>query len=178
MIVEHNFLSKEDCDYFIKMHTSLYDSVGFTWGYNQVIPFYLLKDFFDKNDNEYDYNFLRKIEAKITHHMQCIDSESFIDFLQLVKWNTGGEQDAHCDVKYKKNTSIPIDASWDCYTSILYLNDDYEGGQTHVNGVVSEEPETGKIITFVGNKIFHGVRKITKGIRYTIPVWYTKVPPR
>ena len=59
------------------------------------------------------------------------------------------------------------------YNSLLYLNDNFEGGETIVNKV-KIKPKKGLMILFSGNNIKHGVNTIKKGERYTIPCWYTK----
>ena len=52
-----------------------------------------------------------------------------------------------------------------------YLNDNYEGGETHVNKKVIK-PKKGKLIFFAGNKMEHGVYDVRQGERYTIPSWW------
>ena len=36
------------------------------------------------------------------------------------------------------------------------------------------QPKQGLMVLFAGNHTLHGVNKIKKGNRYTIPCWYTK----
>ena len=57
------------------------------------------------------------------------------------------------------------------YTSILYLNDNYTGGETIVDGTTII-PEKNKLIGFEGDKMTHSVNEITEGTSYTIPCWY------
>ena len=64
-----------------------------------------------------------------------------------------------------------IDFDHHTFTSILYLNDDFEGGQTVVGDKIIK-PEKGKIIFFNGNQIKHKVLPIESGTRYTNPTWY------
>ena len=64
-----------------------------------------------------------------------------------------------------------MDFDYHSHTSILYLNDDYKGGETVVGDKVIK-PKKGKIILFEGNKIKHQVLQIRSGIRYTNPTWY------
>ena len=78
-----------------------------------------------------------------------------------VKWNTNQSQGTHQDFDYH-----PL-------TSILYLNDDFEGGETFVEDKIIK-PKKGLMISFEGDKLKHGVKKIRKGIRYTIPCWYKR----
>ena len=54
---------------------------------------------------------------------------------------------------------------------LLYLNDDYEGGEFHVASK-KIEPEKGSAIIFPSNFMFpHEAKKVTKGIRWSIVTW-------
>ena len=57
------------------------------------------------------------------------------------------------------------------YTSVVYLNDDFEGGETVVE-TIAIKPEVGKIVTFEGPKMHHGINEIKKASRFVVPVWY------
>jgi hypothetical protein len=56
------------------------------------------------------------------------------------------------------------------YASILYLNDDYEGGEIYFpQHDVSIFPGAGSLLVFKGSHEFlHGVKEITRGDRYTL----------
>lgn len=87
------------------------------------------------------------------------DKKCLVNYSQIVEWPAGERQGRHIDFKPH------------LYTSILYLNDDYEGGETVVGKKIIA-PEQGKIILFKGNQIKHEVLKIQSGIRYTNATWY------
>ena len=63
------------------------------------------------------------------------------------------------------------------YASILYLNDNFEGGETYFEDGQECKPETGTCVIFQSMKHFHGVRPAnvdgTGEDRYTAPIWYT-----
>ena len=65
-------------------------------------------------------------------------------------------------------------------TSVLYLNDDFDGGQTYVyesnKKRVDIQPKPGRLVAYNGHKLEHGVAKVTNGLRYTLPIWYTIRP--
>ena len=84
---------------------------------------------------------------------------AYPNYFELVKWPTNYSQGLHKDFKEH------------VYTSIIYLNDDFEGGQTVVAGK-KIDPYPGRMVTFKGNSLEHKVLEVTKGVRYTIPVWY------
>jgi len=71
----------------------------------------------------------------------------------------------HNDINYQDNLG-----------ALFYLNDDFDGGELYfANKNVSFKPAKGQLILFPCNQkeYIHGVSKITKGIRYSIPVEIT-----
>lgn len=61
---------------------------------------------------------------------------------------------------------------------LLYLNDDYEGGEIefqHSDLVI--KPDPGSVLFFPSNFLYvHEVHPVTKGPRYALPNWYHNVP--
>jgi hypothetical protein len=62
------------------------------------------------------------------------------------------------------------------YAAILYLNDDYEGGQIYFpQHNVDISPKAGSLLVFEGShEYLHGVREITSGDRFTILAFWDK----
>ena len=102
---------------------------------------------------------IKEMHDKLEKFGKSVNKKYTINYFQIVKWPTGESQDRHIDFEYHP------------FTSILYLNDDFVGGETVV-GKKSFKPIKNTIIGFEGNKIKHEVKKIRKGVRYTIPCWY------
>ena len=86
--------------------------------------------------------------------------------IELIYWPMGEYHDWHKDNGYKNPNKNYY------YTTITYLNSDYEGGRTIVQDKTIE-PTIGKIIKFDAN-IMHMVTQLTKGKRYVIVAWYNK----
>ena len=84
------------------------------------------------------------------------------DWFQLVKWNVGTGMNFHIDMG-KPDTK---------FASILYLNSNYEGGETIFIDGSSVAPVKGRTLFFDGIKYKHGVSPVTNGTRYVIAVWY------
>ncbi|XP_052286889.1 prolyl 3-hydroxylase 1-like isoform X2 [Dreissena polymorpha] len=66
------------------------------------------------------------------------------------------------------------------YSAVMYLNDDFEGGQfffAHKNKSeqVSISPTCGRIVAFNAGE-YHGVKGVTKGQRCAIAMWFTNDP--
>ena len=91
-------------------------------------------------------------------------SDTYIELAEIVKWPTGSHQAPHTDVSRESTT----------FTSITYLNDNFEGGETEFTTEnFSVKPKVGRTILFDGKKFEHGVKKITEGVRYTFALWYS-----
>ena len=91
-------------------------------------------------------------------------SDTYIELAEIVKWPTGSHQAPHTDVSRESTT----------YTSVTYLNDDFQGGETDFTTEnFSVKPKVGRSILFDGKRFEHGVKKITEGVRYTFALWYS-----
>lgn len=150
MKVIKNFLSKKTINYLINYHNdnfSIGNNVSKKHRNTEVIMCY--------NDLES----FKEIQIILNNFIKGINKNYIINYFEIVKWPCGEFQSEHLDFDFHP------------YTTILYLNDDYEGGETVV-GDRSIKPKKNKLIGFEGNKIIHQVKKITKGTRYTLPCWY------
>ena len=111
-------------------------------------------------------------------------------------WPAGKGQDMHIDVMAKPLYEIPIETRkgtqlefiededevinvvpYTDYASILYLNDNFEGGETYFEDGQVFAPETGTCVIFQSMKHFHGVYPANPTgegeDRMTAPIWYT-----
>jgi predicted 2-oxoglutarate/Fe(II)-dependent dioxygenase YbiX len=99
------------------------------------------------------------------HSISKLINNSIIDWAQIVFWSKGSFQNLHFDNASKITT----------LSSICYLNDDFKGGQTYFEDNTIFSPKIGRILFFDGKHYHHGVKKITKGERYTLAIWYKKL---
>jgi hypothetical protein len=91
-------------------------------------------------------------------------AEIYPEHTEIVKWPKNTFQGPHRDITRPTTT----------YASILYLNHDFEGGQTiFPESERQVEPKQGMLLGFPGSTLLHGVNKVTKGCRYTAPCWFT-----
>jgi predicted 2-oxoglutarate/Fe(II)-dependent dioxygenase YbiX len=96
------------------------------------------------------------------------------DTIQLVKWFEGQEHSAHADNAHPDGA--PHNTPWRDYGSVVYLNDDYEGGEFFFQrSRLMIKPKKGMLLAFPGGHTHeHGVAKVRRGERYTMPGWYTR----
>jgi hypothetical protein len=153
-----NFLEDKDCDKLIKIfndnpaHQSVYPV-------NNSICINLMLV-----NSRYISNLLNSISSSVCHFMQ---SGLILDNVELVRWPTGSYMGPHKD-------------SSDACGIFIYLNEDFEGGQTEViydndtQASITVQPKKGKALSFINgdNGYVHQVKEITKGERYSIALWY------
>ncbi len=152
-IIIDNFLSKEECISLINFYEKNKES---SFLYRDVYPSQNL----EINHNS-EINFLFK---KLQSNTVAVDVNSKIDWCQIVKWPTGSKQDLHFDTASNKTT----------FSSIVYLNENFEGGQTYYEDGTTIQPVTGRGLFFDGIFYKHGVKEVSKNIRYVVATWYKK----
>jgi len=152
IIIRENFLSHEECDWFINLHKQFEGSIteSVNLGANNVnIEVLHLENLISL---EYD-----SLVEKLNNN--CPLDDFSVNYAHVVHWPTNSALGAHFDQYDTK------------FTSIIYLNDDYSGGITYI-GKTKITPKKGSIVSFWGAELLHGVEEV-KGNRYTIPVWYS-----
>lgn len=84
------------------------------------------------------------------------------------KWEVGGFASPHSDNSDFEGNPTAFEINK--YVAILYLNDDYEGGELYFpDHDISFKPNSGSLYTFPGGaENIHGVSEITNGTRYTM----------
>lgn len=100
-------------------------------------------------------------------------NEIYCDTFQIVRWFEGMEQPPHCDdMKDSEGTEGFHHRE---FGAIVYLNDNYEGGQTYYpNYNFYITPKSGTLAIHPGDiEHLHGVTKVTGSIRYTLASFWT-----
>ena len=88
--------------------------------------------------------------------------------LDLLKYEKDNHYDYHVDSIFFTQRTL---------SSILFLNNDYEGGElsfknTFNDDEISIKPTPGTLLVWPSNILFpHAVKPVKKGIRYTIVAW-------
>lgn len=96
----------------------------------------------------------------------------YSDSIQLVKWYEGPGMPAHADNAHPDGARH--NTPWRKYASVVYLNDDYEGGDFYFTRLkLRVKIRQGLLVAFRGGfEHEHGVMAVTRGVRYTMPAWY------
>ena len=155
-----NMLSKEDCEKLIKFFKKkskknfhkheTEDNV-----YNIVL---------ELNTEKYFFKHFDKLIKDLNYIAKLLNNSMF-EYTHLVKWPLKCYQPLHRDFAYEHTT----------LSSILYLNDDYDGGETYYEDGSFFKPKQGRIIFFDGQYYKHGVKEVLRNPRYTLATWYKKI---
>lgn len=96
----------------------------------------------------------------------------------IVRWLPGNGQAPHADKQLPDGT--PNMYPQNDISSLVYLNEDYEGGEIFFpNQAVQIKPAKNGLVFFPGDIFFlHGVTTVTSGIRYTMPSFWKVVSIR
>jgi len=91
----------------------------------------------------------------------------------LVRWTPGTEQAPHADKQLNDGKPNPF-PTYDI-NSIIYWNDDFEGGEFYYPDYGLEfKIKAGMAVAHPGDVHYlHGVKRITAGVRWTTPSFYT-----
>jgi predicted 2-oxoglutarate/Fe(II)-dependent dioxygenase YbiX len=97
----------------------------------------------------------------------------YADTVQLVLWSEGIHMPAHADNANPDGS--PHGMAWRNFSSIVYLNDDYDGGELYFTALDAYiKPKAGMLVAFTaGFHHEHSVLKVTRGERLTMPAFYT-----
>lgn len=169
-----NFISPEDAQMLVGFATNIDQwelSEDEFWN-NRSLNAANVYDNYDKAAGKYLYDLRQRIADEITKHYS-LDS-IYPDLTQIIRWYPGQEQHPHAD----DMTNI-VGTDWfhhRHFGAILYLNDDYSGGETYYpEHGISIKPEVGMLAVHPGDiGHMHGVTKIEGGVRYTVASFWTK----
>lgn len=170
-ITKENFISKENCEYLIRsaIGSDLWENGGTDFWANRVMNYTTLKKYDEvAGQIMLDANIRCSNVIRNNYHVP----EIYSDTLQIIRWFPGMEQPPHADDM--TNTDI-TGLEHRAFGSIIYLNDDYEGGNTYYpNYDIKITPKSGTLAVHPGDpEHLHGVTKIEGGMRYTIASFWT-----
>ena len=114
-------------------------------------------------------DFFGKLMAKYKETVETIFERKVkpVNICHAQKWNPGGEAAPHADNSSKDGQPNAFETNK--FVTLLYLNNDYEGGEIYFpDSKVEFQPKRCSLVSFNGGiENIHGVRTIKKGTRYT-----------
>ena len=152
IIVQDNWLQKQECEYLIHYYEINYLKAR---KYKSYFPLVL-------QSNEIPF-----LQKKFNETVSKINGSEY-SYCGIVKWKPNTELYTHRDFEYtEKNVN-----NGHVMASVVYLNDDYKGGQTFIDDGTVIEPAQGRAIFFDGIWYRHGVRTVKNNFRYTLAAWF------
>lgn len=102
-----------------------------------------------------------------------VEQEIYPDLLCITKWLSDTSHGLHAPSENLDGT--PNDLYWRRFGAILFLNEDYEGGEIHFpNQNITFSPKQNTLLIYPGTAEFvHEKNKITKDTRYIIDSFWT-----
>lgn len=114
--------------------------------------------------SEIKSNIINNIKEKVVSNCSSLtNSKIYLDNYELVEWPTGSHHPPHYD--------LPTDI----FSSVIYLNDNFDGGETYFSESKIIKPKKGSCLTFSNSKYRHSVNKINTGTRYTFSFWFSRI---
>lgn len=167
-----NFISSEDCkklvEYYKSKPESAWTRVAFYESYgmnmeddprleNFGLPQNYISELAERMKLAVEQGLNKKVR-KVSTHSQ--------------KWETGSYANFHSDNTHMDGTPSAFEKSK--YVCLLYLNDDYVGGQLDFRDhPITIDPPEGLLVTFPGGfKNIHQVKRVKAGTRYTLGAFW------
>ncbi len=169
LVVEfRDAFSKEECDNLIEYFELASDDWAEfcfygSFGMNPSLPI-------DSGVSEkFSMDDLDSVRTKMQNFAEDVTKERLQNTAASAhKWVPGSFAEPHADNTDENGNP----SSWrqNKYVAILYLNDEYEGGQLYfVQHDIEISPKTGTVVVFDPNSDYlHGVKMIKSGLRYTL----------
>ena len=148
--LEDNFITRGQSMSIIDHYKSNLNSV---YNHNLTYP---LPINLDKCSN----SLIQTITNKITDKCKMFDNNVEIQNLEIVKWPFNSLLNYHIDEDLD-----------DVFAAILYLNDNFWGGQTAFD-TFQINPKIGRLLIFSNRHYKHSVRRVKFNSRYTLAAWY------
>jgi len=172
IVIVRNFISADDLSRLYKYCYSINEWE--TWSASGKDKISTAKHMKANNPELYDTmkgyidEIQRQIEFKFGRPLEPAEAG-------IRRWDAGEEQELHGDGENRDGT--PNETYIVDYGSIMYINDNYLGGEIYFpQHGIEITPKAGMLIFFPsGSYYLHGVRKVLEGVRYTSPHFWVPI---
>jgi 2OG-Fe(II) oxygenase superfamily len=141
-----------------------------------IMPWHANEAFVPWDLQDQDLKEKVKDYRKIVTELVCdsYNRKLYPEFTHFVLWREGRWMDRHKDDGYVPNDPLSVRK----VSCVTYVNDDFIGGETYIaneTGVdYQSKPVQGSLVCYLSDESnAHGVNRITKGNRVTLPIWFT-----
>ena len=152
MKIIDDFLTEDECDFLIDYYKKYPDKETFKFN---TLLWMKHTPSSDLRKSSIRGSYLKRIEKEF-----CLK----LNYDQIVFWPPNSFKPMHKDGQFDINKNND-------WTSVCYLNDDYEGGETMIESDLIK-PKRGRLVVFPSKKMFHGVSLVKTNSRYTYIAWW------
>ena len=174
ILVSEDILTLEECTFLIDLydryseHSLQRDSSG-----RLLLHYYTLREVHSESAS-WLYSVSLRCKQKIEIGLRT--PKLFVDSIFLACLLPGDSHVPHADnARNEDGRWLPNHTPQRDYTGLLYLNDDFTGGElVFPDRDVVIVPKAGLFVGFPSNhKFVHAVPDVLSGKRYSLPVWFT-----
>ena len=161
-----NLIAHYNKDTFMRWKTSTFSTTSAVTGTSKVD----MKEFWI-GPNMFGYQTIKQgFETAVNDYIKAhnkIKIQEYTHF-RINCYETGGFMKEHIDNIHHSHGQKQ---GYPHLTSLIFLNDDYEGGEFTLCGE-NLDKDKGSAVVFPSNFMFpHEVKKVTSGVRYSIMTW-------
>jgi hypothetical protein len=167
-----NFLSEPECDDYIHMTQSkVFEEAKINMGGRQMMSKGVRNnDRLMIFDNNLAQNLFKKAVEFLPQTHEDYKVLDFNEMFRIYKYSSGQRFKMHRDGSYIRNEN---EKSF--YTFMIYLNDDFEGGETEFENLFTVAPKKGSALVFY-HPLRHEGNILISGLKYVLrtDVMYSK----
>jgi prolyl 4-hydroxylase len=113
-------------------------------------------------DEELANTLWEKAQPFVASNMGNYEAIGLNEMWRFYKYSPGQRFKMHRDGSFERN-----DTELSFYTFMIYLNDDFEGGETAFESICSVSPKTGSLLIFY-HPLRHEGKKLESGVKYVL----------
>lgn len=167
-----NFLSNEECDHYIELtQDKVFEEAKINSHGQQLMNKGVRNnDRLMVFDNDLAENLFKKAVDFLPKMHEDYNILDFNEMFRIYKYSPGQRFKMHRDGSYIRNEN---EKSF--YTFMIYLNDDFEGGETEFENLFTVAPKKGAALVFY-HRLRHEGKTLMSGLKYVLrtDVMYSK----
>ncbi|WP_294249727.1 2OG-Fe(II) oxygenase [uncultured Chryseobacterium sp.] len=167
-----NFLTNEECDHYIELtKDQVFKEAKINMQGRQVMSKGIRNnDRLMVFDNKLPENLFQKAAGFLPQTHENHKVTGFNEMFRIYKYSPGQRFKMHRDGSYIRN-----EHEKSFYTFLIYLNDDFEGGETEFEGLFTVAPKKGSALVFY-HPLRHEGKTLISGLKYVLrtDIMYTK----
>lgn len=167
-----NFLTNEECDHYIELtKDKVFEEAKINMQGRQVMSKGIRNnDRLMVFDNKLAENLFQKASEFLPQTHENYKVTGFNEMFRIYKYSPGQRFKMHRDGSYIRN-----EHEKSFYTFLIYLNHDFEGGETEFEGLFTVAPKKGSALVF-HHPLRHEGKTLISGLKFVLrtDIMYTK----